>query len=75
MPLGQYRLKRAKANTSKGLELAIKAVGTRYRLALLLGLTTTATQHWWRIPAERVVQVEKVTGVDRTKLRPDLYER
>ena len=26
-----------------------------------------------RIPAERVLEVERITGISRTKLRPDLY--
>lgn len=58
-----------------GLELAIKAAGTRYMLAKRLGLSPTATLKWYKIPAERVVEVERATGVPREKLRPDLYER
>ena len=56
-----------------GLRLAIEAVGTRYRLSKLLGLSTTSTQNWDRIPLTRILEVEKVTGVPREKLRPELY--
>lgn len=31
---------------------------------------------WWsknKIPAERVLEVERVTGIDRHLLRPDIY--
>ena len=57
-----------------GLRAAIKAAGSKYRLAQLLGLTPASVQVWRRVPAERVVDVEKATGVSRTKLRPELFE-
>jgi DNA-binding transcriptional regulator YdaS (Cro superfamily) len=56
-----------------GLRLVLEAVGTRYRLSKLLGLTTTATQNWDRVPLNRILDVERVTGVPREKLRPELY--
>lgn len=59
----------------KGVRLAIKAVGGRQALADLLGISYQAVQQWTKIPAERVVEIEEKTGVDRTKLRPDLYRR
>lgn len=58
-----------------GLIAAIKAVGTRYRLAVLVGIHPSSVLKWRRIPTGRIVQVEKLTGVDRTVLRPDLYKR
>lgn len=44
-------------------------------LARALGVAD-ATARMWRkkIPAERVVQIERVTGYPRHKLRPDLYQ-
>jgi len=48
----------------------------RGRLKLLaaeLGISPAAVAQWKRIPAERVVEVERVTGIPRAKLRPDLY--
>jgi len=56
-----------------GLKLAIKAAGNKHRLSKLLDITPQALQFWSRIPEDRIVQVEHVTGVDRSKLRPDLY--
>jgi DNA-binding transcriptional regulator YdaS (Cro superfamily) len=50
-----------------GLELVIKAAGSATRVA------GKAVQQWKRIPAERVIQVEAVTGVPRQRLRPELY--
>ena len=59
--------KRKGKDVEKGLLLAIKAVGSRYRLAKALNLTPAAVQKWWRIPAERVVDVERATGVDHPR--------
>jgi DNA-binding transcriptional regulator YdaS (Cro superfamily) len=58
-----------------GLKAAVKAMGTRYALAKALGVEPSTVQRWQRIPAERVVEVERVTGVPREQLRPDLYRR
>jgi DNA-binding transcriptional regulator YdaS (Cro superfamily) len=58
-----------------GLQAAIDAAGNRYRLAQLLKVQPTAVWKWWRVPPGRIIQVEQATGVDRAKLRPDLYKR
>jgi len=58
-----------------GLRLAIEAVGTKYRLAKLLGIWPSSVLRWHHIPSERIIEVERVTGIDRAKLRPDLYAR
>jgi DNA-binding transcriptional regulator YdaS (Cro superfamily) len=57
----------------EGLRLAIKAAGTRYRLAMLLGIRPSSVLKWWRVPSERILQVEAVTKIPREALRPDLY--
>lgn len=56
-----------------GVRAAVRAVGNEFRLARALGLTPAAVYRWWRIPSERIKEVERVTGVRREKLRPDLY--
>lgn len=43
-------------------------------LALALGIRQSAISQWDKVPAERVVAVEKATGIPREDLRPDLYE-
>lgn len=53
---------------------AIAAVGTASELARRLGIKVQSIQQWKRIPAERLIEVESVTGVPRRELRPDLYE-
>lgn len=47
--------------------------GARKKLAIILGVTPGAISQWKRIPAERVLDVERATGVSRHTLRPDIY--
>jgi TorA maturation chaperone TorD len=56
-----------------GLQQAIKAAGGVSELARKIGIAQPSISNWSRIPAERVVSVEQVTGVDRALLRPDLF--
>lgn len=56
-----------------GLEEAIRAAGGVGALAQKLGISQPSVSNWSRVPAERVVAVEAVTGVMRDALRPDLY--
>lgn len=53
----------------------VKKAGGMNVLAKALGIRYQAIQAWTKIPAERIVAVEKVTGIPREKLRPDLYRR
>lgn len=57
-----------------GLIKALAAVGSISELARRIDLTRQAVSNWERIPAELVPRVEKATGVDRTELRPDLWD-
>jgi TorA maturation chaperone TorD len=56
-----------------GLDEAIRAAGGVGALARKIGISQPSVSNWARIPAERVLAVEAVTGVDRSVLRPDLY--
>ncbi|WP_428485980.1 transcriptional regulator [Rhodopila sp.] len=49
--------------------------GSLAKLAEELGLTRGAVAKWDRVPAERVVEVERITGIPREQLRPDLYRQ
>lgn len=54
-----------KAKTIAGGPAALaKAIG---------GLTSQAVSQWKKIPAERVLDVESVTGISRHDLRPDVF--
>jgi TorA maturation chaperone TorD len=56
-----------------GLGKAIEAAGGIGALARALGISQPAVSNWQKVPAERVLTVEAVTGVSRFVLRPDLY--
>jgi TorA maturation chaperone TorD len=56
-----------------GLQEAIRAAGGIGELARRLGISQPSVSNWDRIPAERVLSVEEVTGIARALLRPDLY--
>lgn len=56
-----------------GLVEAIRATGGVSALARRLGIAQPTVSLWHRIPAERVLSVEAVTGLSRAILRPDLY--
>ncbi len=53
---------------------AAQKVGGMTQLAAKLGGARQALYQWTRIPADRVVEIERLTGVPRRELRPDLYE-
>lgn len=57
----------------RGMERALSVVGGVSSLARLIGVSQPAISGWKRIPSERVLAVEQLTGIPRTELRPDLY--
>lgn len=61
-----------------GIQQAIEKAGGQSALARALRITPQAVQKWadrGRVPAERVLEIEGLTGVPRSDLRPDLYPR
>jgi DNA-binding transcriptional regulator YdaS (Cro superfamily) len=61
------------------LQKAIIALGSQAALAEKLGVGQTAISNWInktkRVPAERVLALEAISGISRHDLRPDLYPR
>jgi TorA maturation chaperone TorD len=57
----------------QGLDLAIRAAGGVGALARKVGIAQPSLSNWNRVPAERVLAVESLTGIHRTTLRPDLF--
>ena len=57
-----------------GLDQAIRAAGGVGALARKIGIAQPSLSNWSRVPAERVLSVEGLTGIDRAVLRPDLYD-
>jgi len=56
------------------IKLAIDKAGGMRPLARAIGISYQAIQSWKkRIPAERVLDVERAIGISREQLRPDLY--
>lgn len=60
-------------NTPDPIRLAASKVGGIVKLSEALGLSRGAVSQWTRVPAERVLEVERVTGIPREILRPDIY--
>ena len=58
----------------QGLNEAIRSAGGVSELARRLGISQPSVSNWNRVPAERVLDVEAATGVERVVLRPDLYD-
>ena len=56
-----------------GLAAAIKAVGTARELARRLGISAASISTWKKVPWHRAREIERVTGVHRTVLRPDIF--
>lgn len=54
---------------------AISAVGGQTKLAELMNVSHQAVMKWrrGRVPAERVLELSRVSGIPRQKIRPDLY--
>jgi TorA maturation chaperone TorD len=57
----------------EGLQQAIDAAGGVAGLARKMGIAQPSVSNWTKVPAERVIGIESVTGVAREVLRPDLY--
>lgn len=56
------------------LRAYLKSVrGRASRLAESLGINPGALSQWMQVPAERVLDVERHTGLSRHDLRPDIY--
>jgi DNA-binding transcriptional regulator YdaS (Cro superfamily) len=54
-------------------ELAIEQAGGPSAVGRALGISPQAVGQWRRIPAERVIAVEALSGVSRHLMRPDIY--
>ena len=57
----------------KGLKRALDVVGGFTPLAKALGISPQAVWQWNTVPPHHVIPIERLTGVPREELRPDLY--
>lgn len=62
-------------NNNTALKQAVAAAGTQQRLATALGVRQSCVSNWLvrGVPPERCLHIEKVTGVSRYDLRPDVF--
>lgn len=58
---------------SDALKRAVEKVGGQAEFARLIGITAQAVSQWDEVPPLRVLAVERISGVSRQELRPDLY--
>lgn len=69
----------AKTPQHAALEEAVRIAGSASRLSLRIGMNQHAVDYWLkshkRVPGDYVVLVERVTGIQRETLRPDLFIR
>lgn len=59
-----------------GYEQAVRVAGGKTALARGLGIQPESLYSWERVgavPAERVLEIWRLTGVSPYRLRPDLY--
>lgn len=61
----------------QALKKAIKTIGSQTALAKALNVTQAHVWNWLnrdtQVTAEYVLNIEKLTGVPRYELRPDIY--
>ena len=66
-------------NATNGLERAIKSVGgNQSRLARLCGVKPQSVREWLVkgiVPPKRAVQIEKLLGIPRKELNPEIFGR
>ena len=61
------------SDKAAALKRAIESTGGQAEFARLIGITAQAVSQWDEVPPLRVLAVERVSGVSRSDLRPDLY--
>lgn len=55
------------------LKHAIETAGGPSALSRELGISSQAIPQWRRVPPNRVLEVERITGISRHVLRPDIF--
>lgn len=55
------------------IKMVAGKAGGMVALAEQLRITRSAIHQWKQVPANRVLEVERITGVSRYALRPDIF--
>jgi DNA-binding transcriptional regulator YdaS (Cro superfamily) len=61
---------------AEAVAMAIRIAGGTHGLAELIGVSPQSVHAWGkrgRIPVGRVLLAERITGIPRSKFRPDIY--
>lgn len=69
LPLKRWFMKRREDPALARIVSALALVD----LAASLGISVQAVSQWRRVPGARVLEVERITGVSRYEIRPDIY--
>ena len=72
VPVAQ-RLTAAEGQARVMMEKLRGEPGQLSRIAQALGVYPQAVHQWKMVPLDRVVEVERITGIPREKLRPDYH--
>lgn len=52
----------------------VAAFGSQRLMAAALGVTAQSVTKWRKqVPAERVLEIERLTGISRHEIRPDVF--
>ena len=62
-------------NADKALREALNRIGGQRAMARALGIAHQAVSKWRKVPVLRALEVERLTGVSRSDLRPDVYPK
>lgn len=54
---------------------ASEVLGGQEQLGAQFNISQAAVSQWGKIPVERVLDIERLTGIPRHELRPDIYPR
>jgi len=55
------------------IDEAAEILGGVVAMSTALGRSRGAVSQWARIPAEHVLQIERMTGISRHRQRPDIF--
>ena len=69
----EYKPAMCKAAMQRAVDEAVRQSGSYSRLAQRLGISRQALQQWASIPVRHVLLMERLSGVSRYELRPDVY--
>jgi DNA-binding transcriptional regulator YdaS (Cro superfamily) len=62
----------------RSMEISIKQIAQKaggvVAMSKALGLSRGAVSQWKKVPLDRVVDVERITGISRRSLRPDVFD-